>query len=102
MSYILLLYTTKALFIADSAISYVLSSNFRDPQSSLLSVVQSQTCMHVTIFFVVPVVHLEPLHAAVQIQVFGAVQIPPFGQDVTPEHSAETKCSINSIWCSII
>ena len=39
--------------------------------------------------FPLPIVHLEPLHPVVHAQVFGAVQVPPFGQDVAPEHSAE-------------
>ena len=39
----------------------------------------------------VPVVHLAPLHPAAQLQVFGAIQVPLFGQDVTPEHKAATK-----------
>ena len=41
---------------------------------------------------VVPIVHLAPLHPAGHAQVFGAIQVPPFRQDVAPKHSAETKC----------
>ena len=39
----------------------------------------------------VPVVHLAPLHPVGHEQVFGAIQVPPFGQDVCPEHKAATK-----------
>ena len=38
---------------------------------------------------VVPIVHLVPFHPSVQLQVFGAVQIPSFGQELDPQHSAE-------------
>ena len=37
-----------------------------------------------------PVVHLEPLHPVVHAQELGALQVPPFGQDVDPKHTAET------------
>ena len=37
-----------------------------------------------------PVVHLEPLHPVVHKQELGALQVPPFGQDVDPKHTAET------------
>ena len=39
---------------------------------------------------VVPIVHLVPFHPSVQLQVFGAVQIPSFWQELDPQHSAET------------
>ena len=39
--------------------------------------------------FPLPTVHLEPVHPAAHAQVFGAVQLPPFGQDVALEHRAE-------------
>ena len=38
---------------------------------------------------VIPVVHLTPLHPAEHAQVLGDIQVPPFGQDVTPKHNAE-------------
>ena len=37
---------------------------------------------------------MVPLHPAVHTQVLGAVQVPPFGQNVAPEHSAEMEMSI--------
>ena len=37
-----------------------------------------------------PVLHLEPLHPVVHEQELGALQVPPFGQDVDPKHIAET------------
>ena len=40
--------------------------------------------------FYSPVVHLEPLHPVVHEQELGALQVPPFGQDVDPKHKAET------------
>ena len=43
-----------------------------------------------TIPFYSPVVHLEPLHPVVHKQELGALQVPPFGQDVDPKHKAET------------
>ena len=38
--------TLKALFIADNTLSNYIFSDFFDPQSSLLSVLQSQACTH--------------------------------------------------------
>ena len=38
----------------------------------------------------VPVVHLVPVHPVAHLQVFGAIQVPPFEQEVNPQHSAET------------
>jgi len=37
----------------------------------------------------IPVVHLESVQPGVQTQLLGAVQLPPFGQDVDPEQRAE-------------
>ena len=37
-----------------------------------------------------PVVRLESLHPVVHEQELGALQVPPFGQDVDPKHIAET------------
>ena len=42
-----------------------------------------------------PVVHLEPLHPVVHKQELGALQVPPFGQDVDPKHKAETDNKIS-------
>ena len=39
----------------------------------------------------VPVVHLVPVHPVAQLQELGAIHVPPFGHDVTPEHRAETQ-----------
>ena len=38
----------------------------------------------------VPVVHLEPVHPDAHAQVFGLVQVPPFEQDVDPQHKAKS------------
>ena len=37
----------------------------------------------------IPVVHLEPVHPVLHVQVFIAVQLPSFEQDVDPQHKAE-------------
>ena len=42
----------------------------------------------------IPVVHLAPVHPAVHVQELGALQLPPFGQDVDPEQRAKIQVKI--------
>ena len=70
-------------------------ANFVHLSSSSLSNLELHTnsaCGMLTKWlFIVPAVHVEPLHPAVHTQVLGAVHVPPFGQDVAPEHRAECR-----------
>ena len=52
--------------------------------------------VYMTNRYKVPVVHLAPLHPTWHAQVFGRVQLPPFGQDVCPKHKAETNSAMST------